>query len=193
MADSNININNITEKWISDCNEAIVPGINYYASGSTANRPQGGVAWFHIECINTSQGFCLQIATNMNANEPFFFYRTSTSNGWTAWIGSNIENASFTDTASTVTLRNVRFRKQGKVVCGYVEVLAPANTSIVIGTISNSALFPTGKWYFPMWSATSAEYLGYMDIATDGKVTIHPISGLSGNQNFSCAISYIIG
>ena len=102
-----------------------------------------------------------------------------------------ILTASLTSVPTGVTLRNVSLKMQGNVVCGYIEVSAPSNDATVIGTISNSSLYPSATVYFPIWNVTSSEFMGYIDITTSGVVKTHPIAGLTGNKNTAAFVSYI--
>ena len=108
------------------------------------------------------------------------------------YVIRNISYASLSSVPSGVTLRNVSLRKQGNVVSGYIEVSAPSNEVRVIGTISNSELYPDAKVFFPIWNASDSSYMGYLDISTSGEVKTHPISGLSGNKYIAGHVDYII-
>lgn len=109
----------------------------------------------------------------------------------TNYVPKEIVYASLTSVPSGVTLRNVSLRKQGNVVSGYIEVSAPSNVAQIIGTISNSKLYPDTKMFFPIWNANDSTYIGYLDISSSGEVKTHPISGLTGTKYIGCHVNYI--
>lgn len=99
---------------------------------------------------------------------------------------------SVTNVPSGVSLRNASVRKSGKVVAGYVEVsVTNPTTTQTIGTLSNEDVYPQAKIWFPAFSNSSADYMGFIDITTDGVITYHQTSGLTGTKTVSASICYV--
>ena len=75
----------INTTLISDCNDAIIPGITYYANDNTINKPTSG--WFHVNCINRLNNYLTQIAIAMNisSNSPMWIRTNNSNHNWSSW------------------------------------------------------------------------------------------------------------
>lgn len=145
----------------------------------------------------THTGWFIKLNTNYFA---FLCYANNTTiinldynNG--SWTYQKILNTiifSSITAASNVTLRNINLRRQFNVISGYIEVKASINSTTLLGTITKSELRPTEKKYFPAWNSSSGDFLGFIDIATNGEITLHPKSGISGSNEIASSVNYIV-